>query len=312
MNYDVSQLVAADTAVTLVELVDVSGDVLYANEALTGNRGVVELGTITAVGGNLVEADNLRINFTGATNAVAVGDQFYADLFTFGDRVNNAIYRMELEETGDNTGVFEGSVEYIMLNQLNVDVATTFTGIDATSDSIDIIVHEDLTDEDSPRINYLDLGADGVSTQIADQVAAPSHSGVVSPDMDNYKIADTVVVTLDDQDMNTDSELIDVYVTKTDDKVGNLGSDHVLDITFDDKQWQEGTTTNATGVPDNGLLASGFTLVETGLDTGIFVGTFQVPSTFWDGTVNDARTVTELISRSTTTTIVTLLVKLLK
>jgi hypothetical protein len=199
---------------------------------------------------------------------------------------------MELEETGDNTGEFVGSVEYIMLNQLNVDVATTFTGIDATSDEIDIIVHEDLTDEDSPRVNYLDLGADGVSTQIADQMEAPSHSGVVSLDMDNYKIADTVVVTLDDQDMNTDSELIDVYITKYDDKVGNAGADHVLDITFDDKLWQEGTTTNATGSPDNGLQASGFTLVETGVDSGIFVGTFQVPSTFWDGTSGDARTVT--------------------
>ena len=96
--------------------------------------------------------------------------------------------------TGDDTAEFAGSVEYIMLNQLNVDDVATFTGITATSDEIVIIVHEDLTDEDSPRVNYLDLGADGVSTQIADQVEAPSHSGVVSLDMDNYKIADTVVV----------------------------------------------------------------------------------------------------------------------
>ena len=78
-----------------------------------------------------------------------------------------------------------------------------------------------MTDEDSPRVNYYDLGADGVSTQIADQVEAPTHSGVVSFDLDNYKIGDTVVVTLDDQDMNTDSELIDVYTTNaTTDKVG--------------------------------------------------------------------------------------------
>ena len=50
----------------------------------------------------------------------------------------------------------------------------------------------DLTDEDSVRINYLDLGADGVSTQIADQQEAPTHSGVVSFDSSSYKIADTV------------------------------------------------------------------------------------------------------------------------
>ena len=150
----------------------------------------------------------------------AAGETLYVDIFTFGDKSgydsqNNAIYRLLLEETGDNTGLFIGDVEFIMLNQLNYDKATTYSGLDTLSDEISIIVHEDLTDEDSPRINYLDLGADGVSTQIADQVAAPSHSGVVTFDNDNYKTADTVVVTLDDQDLNTDSELIDVYITST-------------------------------------------------------------------------------------------------
>ena len=29
-------------------------------------------------------------------------------------RFNDAIYRLELEETGDNTGVFEGSMEYVL------------------------------------------------------------------------------------------------------------------------------------------------------------------------------------------------------
>ena len=180
------------------------------------------------------------MNFSHTNGSELVGetgDSFYVDLFTFGDRVNNAIYRLLLEETDDDSATFEGDVEFIMLNQLNVDTSTVFAGLTTASDSITIIVHEDMTDEDSPRINYLDLGADGVETQIADQVAAPSHSGVVTFDSDNYKTADTVVVTLDDQDLNTDSDLIDVYVTKSDDKVGNSGTDHILDITFDDTTW---------------------------------------------------------------------------
>jgi hypothetical protein len=38
--------------------------------------------------------------------------------------------------------------------------------------------------------------------------------------------------------MNTDSELIDVYVTKSDDKVGDAtAAGLVLDITFDDVNW---------------------------------------------------------------------------
>ena len=50
-----------------------------------------------------------------------------ADIFTFGADANHAIYRALLEETGDGSAVFEGTVEYTMLNQLNVDDAETHT-----------------------------------------------------------------------------------------------------------------------------------------------------------------------------------------
>ena len=196
---------------------------------------------LTALTMNAAATSNRRkinVIVTTTTTALTQDPTFVADVFSFGDRTNNAIYRLQLEETGDNTGEFVGDVEFIMINQLNIDVATTFSGIETISDTIEIIVHEDLTDEDSPRINFLDLGADGVSTQVADQVAAPSHSGVVTFDSENYKIADTVVITLDDQDMNVDSELIDVYIAEGDDKVGNEGSDHLMDVTFNDQLWQ--------------------------------------------------------------------------
>ena len=208
-----------------------------------------------------------------------------ADVFSFGAGVNNAIYRILLEETGDNTATFVGSVEYTMLTQLNINDNTLYAGLETIDQDIDVIVEQDMTDEDSLRVNYLDLGADGVSTQIADQVEAPTHSGVVSLDLDNYKIADTVVVTLDDQDMNTDSELIDVYTTSaTDSKVGDgTTAGLVLDITFDDQVWTtkalEGTCTG-TITGDEGLINTGFTLVETGTDSGIFTGSFQVPTNF--------------------------------
>ena len=277
-NYDVTELTGAVTEVTLV---DASGDALYALTATTEEVGLVQItGALTAAGVPLVETDTLILNFTGVLVG-ATGDSIYVDIFTFGDRVNNAIYRLLLEESDDNSATFEGDVEYIMLNQLNVDQAATYSGLTTTSDSITMIVHEDMTDEDSPRINYLDLGSDGVETQIADQVAAPSHSGVVTFDSANYKTADTVVVTLDDQDMNTDSELLDVYITSTDDKVGDGSGDHVLDITFNDQTWIASAGATA-GSPDDGLEASGFTLVETAVDSGIFVGTFQIPSTYYD------------------------------
>ena len=73
---------------------------------------------------------------------------------SFGNTTNNAIYRILLEETGDNTATFEGSIEFTMLNQINVDLDATYTSLATIDQDVDIIVHEDLTDEDSPRVNY--------------------------------------------------------------------------------------------------------------------------------------------------------------
>ena len=227
---------------------------------------------------------------------------FVADIFSFGEGKNDAIYRLELAETGGDTGVFEGSIEYTMLNQININLDATYTDLSTIDSDVDIIIEQDMTDEDSPRVNYYDLGADGVSTQIADQLEAPTHSGVVSFDLENYKIADTVVVTLDDQDMNTDSELIDVYTTNAQDLVGasaatNLATGLVLDITFDDLTWVSQTDTSCDGevgsvVGDDGLEATGFTLVETDTASGIFTGSFQVPTTYCNTSDNELVTVT--------------------
>jgi hypothetical protein len=286
INYDITSL-TSDTVITGIAIVDPDDNVLATTNATGSFVKGLEALDIAGYSGGSVSSDLVTVNFT-ATQAIDVGDDFYVDFFSFRSddsaRANNAIYRLYLEESDDNTGEFVGSVEYLMLNQLNTDLTATYSDwLVTASDEINIIVHEDLTDEDSPRVNYLDLGADGVSTQIADQVEAPSHSGVVSLDSDNYKIADTVVVTLDDQDLNTDSELIDVYITSTtDDLVGDGSGDHVLDITFDDLTWASKSVNNCSGTitGDDGLAATGFTLVESDVASGIFTGSFQVPTNY--------------------------------
>ena len=276
-----------------------------------------------------------------------------ADFFSYGftnqgelggERVADQIIRLEVEESGDNTSTFEGELEYVMANQLNILDKATYEGMSTIASDPTFIVIEDFTDEDSIRVNYLDLGADGVSTQIADQQEAPTSSGIVSFNADNYKVADTVEIILEDSDLNVDSDLIEIYtlptrqnlvdryvdlgltvaaaqerVTKilTDDKddeddpdddnynpaaldtvgfhfdvglnTGNLG--RVLDVTFDDATWttpldDPATPTNESkwcgtdefDIDDTGLAATGFTLVETGAGTGVFVGDFQIPT----------------------------------
>ena len=249
-------------------------------------------------------ADSGKVAVTGGVSIPVV-----LDFFSFGftddgsqssERIANQIVRIEVEETGDNTSTFIGSLEYVMINQLNIYNSATYTSLVPIADDPTFIVIEDLTDEDSPRVNYLDLGSDGVATQIADQEAAPTHSGIVSFDNENYKVADTVTITLEDADLNTSEDLIDIYtvVTTASDLAydavgkaslpalswGNLG--RLLDVTFDDEQWLaqgQGSVTcsGPDAIPsgvDDGLGATNFSLIETGKDTGVFTGDFQIPS----------------------------------
>ena len=227
---------------------------------------------------------------------------FYNDGLVGAERIANQIIRIEAEESGDNTSTFEGTLEYIMINQLNINDRSTYESISPIADDPTFIVIEDLTDEDSIQVNYLDLGADGVSTQIADQEEAPSHSGVVSFDSDSYKTADTVVITLDDVDLNVDSDLIDIYTVVTEPDDANrdvVGSEtkttsnprgtsielsngdqlgRLLDVTFDDELWTANNTCDLGSGIDAGLGATGFSLVETTQDSGLFVGSFQIPA----------------------------------
>ena len=225
-----------------------------------------------------------------------------ADIFSYGflnkgelggERVANQIIRIEVEESGDNTNEFEGELEYVMINQLNILDQGTYAGLSPIASDPTFVVMEDFTDEDSIRVNYLDLGSDGVSTQIADQQEAPTNSGIVSLDNDNYKVADTVTITLEDADLNVDSDLIEIYTIEADDTVGmtatydlplNTGPlGRVLDVTFDDATWMSPANGMCEGMPfegDTGLDATGFTLVETDTASGVFMGDFQIPA-YW-------------------------------
>ena len=249
-----------------------------------------------------------RTDVAGYNLTAGINEAIVADFFSFGfkssgeesgERIANQLVRIEVEESGDNTSTFQGTLEYIMVNQLNILDADTYTGLSPIADDPSFIVIEDLTDEDSPRVNYLDLGSDGVSTQVADQEEAPSHSGIVSFDSDSYKTADTVTITLEDLDLNTDSDLVDIYTTVSDttdavvDTVGEAGLitglsfgdlGRLMDITFDDALWTSNSASdcadNIDDAIDNGLAETGFTLIETSQDSGIFIGDFQIPSQF--------------------------------
>jgi len=281
LNYDIRSIVAnAGTVTAITATIGTSSTPTDIASALTldlTGKGFVSVAD--AADSTSLDTSNVMIRFAVATTQTTFAAATYpmvADIFSFGDstqNTNNAIYRMQLEESGDNTGTFEGTVEYVMANQINflnaASVTTITTELTPIDDNIVIIVTEDLTDEDGPRVNYNDLGGDGITTQVADQQDAPTHSGVADLDLDNYKIADTVNMTITDLDLNTDSSLIDIYQVQSADADGTTSDVVLFNITFDDNEWAELDNSDHT-----------VTMVETGPQTGVFVGNFQVPENY--------------------------------
>ena len=283
INYDISSLGEADR-VTMCGHVLPAGDQVYERVMAADVNGC---DTVTF---ELADSADDDAMYPVVVDFMSFG--YVDDGVQGSERIADQIIRIEAEETDDGTGVFEGSLEYIMVNQLNIMDQDTFDSVDPITDAAVFIVIEDLTDEDAPRVSYLDVGSDGVATQVSDQEEAPSHSGVVTFDSNRYKVADTVTITLDDADLNVDSGIIEVYTI--DERTGFIGENDVvlLDVTFDDKAWVTPSDVETTPpssdflcrsllnhmTDDTGLDATKFTLVESSKDSGVFTGSFQVPS----------------------------------
>ena len=245
-----------------------------------------------------------------------------ADFFSIGllddgktsnQRINNGIYRFELEETGDNTSTFTGTTEYLMLNQLNVFDPNAYAQLRPISHQVKFVAIQDMLQSESraPQISYQDLGSDGQFTPVSAQQDILTHTGVISFDSKTYKTADTVTVTLNDADLNVYNDLVDIYTTVpsgTDpaaDTVGKSGLGvyldsspfgRLLDIKFGNTRWAftgcfaSNSNAGTAGGLATSLSASGFALAETGPSTGIFTGTFGFPDQFCSGPTTVAST----------------------
>ena len=306
LNYNIESLGVDITSIDIL----VDGTVATTIEGLTGQSGyVAALNDLSVLpdSGDLLQ---LKLNFATGLDVEAGKDYpIVIDFFSFGfandgeasdERIANQIIRLLLEESDDDTASLEGTLEYIMINQLNIDDQDTYEGLSTISDEVSFIVIEDLTGSSAPSVTYLDVDTTGTQTQVSAQEDAPSHSAVVTLDVDSFKAADTVTVTLEDLDLNVDSGLVDIYTVvniqddANQDAVGEqygaaeydgveLG--RLLDITFDDQRWMTHTDEAGNECTDllndhSGLGDTGFRLVETGDATGIFVGTFAIPAEF--------------------------------
>ncbi|MHA7734775.1 hypothetical protein [Nitrosopumilus sp. S6] len=254
----------------------------------------------------------LMLSYSKIQNMGTATKPIVADFFSYGlikdgqaknERIANQIVRVEVEELANNSGKFRGSLEYIMLNQLNIFDSKTYEQIVPIDDEPVFLVAHELKGNDAARISYNDLNSDGVFITISDQQDILSHMGIVVLSVKTFKPGDNVGVTLTDKDLNVDSDLVDIYTVvdplkypndPAADTVGkpNLGLTstkqpygRLLEITFDDEPWlkssisKDGKSCSAISGSD-GLASTGFTLVETGRKTGEFKGDFKIPSQY--------------------------------
>ena len=307
LNYDISDLANA-TSITLMvgderyQLVtaddyDASGTKVLTMPSFNATDPSNQFGKLYGADGGIIESDDaasLVIELdpgvdtddanVALSGSISADDAIVIDVFSFGledatDDVNNAIYRLALEEDGDNSSDFVGTLEYIGLNQINIWEVDTYTGIAAIDDNIILI-----SDNDSISVEYRDLDANGVKKTFTAGADTPTHSASIALNSDGYKVSDTVTVTVEDADLNVDSGKADIYTTYGDQISSANAVMELLSVSIDNNPWEAG----CDGM--GGLEATQFTLRETGSDSGVFSGTFAIPAEYcYDG---EATTVT--------------------
>jgi hypothetical protein len=184
-----------------------------------------------------------------------------------GSLTHNCIYRLNAVETGDDTGVFTGTVEYV--NMVNSTAGTSGGGHaggnagvagylgNVKGDSLSVVLQNSVSGSDSVRVVYNDTDRFHVATLIGAQLESSTVTGTISLNSDNYGSGDIGTITIVDNDLNQDSSIRDTYTNSS--------------TTFTNSIYKSGSTT------ETAPFANIMTVIETGADTGVFVGSFIVP-----------------------------------
>jgi len=277
-----------DSSITLID----AGDILSSQGFIQiDDSDVTDIADKSGTVFLVIDFDSSNDNVGVITISSETNNQpIVFDFFSFGlqndNSINNSIYRFELEETQDNSSVFDGTIEYAVTNQLNILDPNFIQTIQTIDNEIKIIVTDRLVDEEGIVISYFDLDSVGLNTITSIKSDILTHSGTVSTDSTTFRFGQPVTIILKDSDLNLKSNSIDIYQTINDpnstnvDTVGKDG-EILLEVKLKDIRYKRCTI---NGVEYGGLASTGFTLVETGLSTGIFEGVFKMPSQICDKT----------------------------
>jgi hypothetical protein len=258
-----SGIVDLNDGTTLLVSRDVTPQPTFGADAVTTPTG----GSGTTNIGVAVKITHPIGNYLNATGEYAIAYDFCNFDQDNGSDVHNCIYRIEAEETGKNTGVFEGAVEYVMLNNSTAGgiISGEHAGNDeevedlltTNSDGVTVVLMNGVTGSSSIRVVYNDTDALQQATKLGIQIDTLTHSGTASLDADTYEVADMATITIVDADLNQDSSIRDTYEN----------SSRTFNI----------TVTGSDGIAEQVVVTAPMTVIETTNTSGIFVGTFKVP-----------------------------------
>ena len=276
------------SSVTIVDAGDISSSQGFIQIDDTDVQSIVEKSGIVFL---VIDFDSSNDNSGIITISSETNNQpIVFDIFSFGtdndDNINNSIYRFELEETQDNSSIFDGTIEYAVTNQLNILDTDFIQTIQTIDDDVKIIITDRLIDDEGISISYSDLSSSGVTTITSTQTDVATNSGTVSTTSSTFRFGQPVTIILKDSDLNLKSDTIESYQTINDsnsenvDTVGKSG-EILLEVKLKDIRYKRCTV---NGVEHGGLASTGFSLIETGPSTGIFEGVFKMPSQICDKT----------------------------
>jgi len=140
-------------------------------------------------------------------------------------------------------------------NDLNVAGLIT-----ANSDAVTVVLMDAVDGTSSIRVSHNDTDALGSATEVQKQLDASTHTGTVSLDANSYADGDMATITITDADLNQDSSDRDTY----------QNSSGTFQVTCTDGVNPE--------IASKCVASSSLVIIETGADTGVFVGTFTVPT----------------------------------
>ena len=264
--------------------------------SMSSGNGLVQISDANVAAINAISSSSpvfLEINFDASGNPTGGGaiasetdtQPIVFDLFSFGNqnnqKINNAIYRSELQETSSNSGIFTGTLEYVITNQLNQYDPNLIKSLRTFGQDIKFLVNDQLTDNKAIHLSISDVSASGVNQITTLHSDIQTHTGIVTLDSQSYGLGQPVTITLNDPDLNTDSNTIQTYTTindpnsSADDTVGDSSGNILLEVWIKGFRFHHCTV---NGMPHGGLTATGFSLTETGPGTGIFKGSFAMPT----------------------------------